>query len=112
MPYVIREQQRRRSACASAQSDQRLCCSLLREYNISRFYSRIFKTLASFCDRAVGECSRKGRRLVHENVRCQLGESESVVVCMGKCFTDVIPRDVLYFLLYGYPNHMHMLFNR
>ena len=27
--YVICEQQRRRSACASAQSDQRLCCSLL-----------------------------------------------------------------------------------
>ena len=46
---VICEQQRRRSACASAQSDQRLCCSLLRWYNISRFYSRNFKTLASFC---------------------------------------------------------------
>ena len=28
--YVICEQQRRRSACASAQSDQHLCCSLLR----------------------------------------------------------------------------------
>ena len=28
--YVICEQQRRRSACASAQSEQRLCCSLLR----------------------------------------------------------------------------------
>ena len=28
--YVKCEQQRRRSACASAQSDQRLCCSLLR----------------------------------------------------------------------------------
>ena len=28
--YSICEQQRRRSACASAQSDQRLCCSLLR----------------------------------------------------------------------------------
>ena len=27
--YDICEQQRRRSACASAQSDQRLCCSLL-----------------------------------------------------------------------------------
>ena len=40
---------RRRSACASAQSDQRLCCSLFRYYNISRFYSRNFKTLASFC---------------------------------------------------------------
>ena len=47
--YVICEQQRRRSACASAQSDQRLCCSLLIWYNISRFYSRNFKTLGSFC---------------------------------------------------------------
>ena len=40
MIYVICEQQKRRSACASEQSDQRLCCSLLK-YN--------FKTLASFC---------------------------------------------------------------
>ena len=30
MCHVIFEQQRRRSACAFAQSDQRLCCSLLR----------------------------------------------------------------------------------
>ena len=30
MCHVICEQQRRRSACTSAQSDQRLCCSLLR----------------------------------------------------------------------------------
>ena len=45
--YVICEQQRRRSACASAQSDQRLCCSLLR--CISRFYSRNFKILADLC---------------------------------------------------------------
>ena len=49
MSYVICEQERRRSACASAQSDQRLCCSLLRYYNISRFYSRNFKTLAGLC---------------------------------------------------------------
>ena len=49
MSYVICEQQRCRSACAYAQSDQCLCCSLLRQYNISEFYSRNFKTLASFC---------------------------------------------------------------
>ena len=30
------------------QPDQRLCCSLFRYYNISIFYSRNFKTLASF----------------------------------------------------------------
>ena len=47
--YVIYEQQRRRSACASAQSDQHLCFSLLKLYNISRFYSRNFKNLAGFC---------------------------------------------------------------
>ena len=47
--YTICEQQRRRSACASAQSDQHLCCSLPRKYNISSFYIRNFKPLASFC---------------------------------------------------------------
>ena len=47
--YIICEQQRQRSACASTQSDQRLCCSVLRKYTISRFYSRNFKILASFC---------------------------------------------------------------
>ena len=29
--------------------DQRLCCSLLRKYKISRVYIRNFKTLANFC---------------------------------------------------------------
>ena len=46
--YAICEQQRRRSACASAQSDQHLCCSLPRQYNVSSFYIRNFKPLASF----------------------------------------------------------------
>ena len=47
--HAICEQQRRRSACASAQSDQRLCCSLPRQYNNSSFYIRNFKPLPSFC---------------------------------------------------------------
>ena len=47
--YAVCEQQRRRSDCASALSDQHLCCSLLRQYDISRFYSPNFKNLASFC---------------------------------------------------------------
>ena len=34
---------------ASAQSDQCLCCSLLRWYNTSTCYSRNFKALASLC---------------------------------------------------------------
>ena len=54
MSHVIRkpvngicEQQRCRSACASAQSDQRLCCSLPWWYNRSSFYIRNFKPLLS-----------------------------------------------------------------
>ena len=50
--YAICEQQRRISACASAQSDQRLCCSLSRRYNMYTCYSQNFKTLASLCSRA------------------------------------------------------------
>ena len=46
MSYAICEQQRRRSACASAQSHQRLCCSLLRQNDTSSFYIRNFKILA------------------------------------------------------------------
>ena len=47
--YVaICEQQRRRSAYASAQADQRLCYSLLRQDNTSSFYIQNFKPLASF----------------------------------------------------------------
>ena len=63
--FAICEQQRRRSACASAQSDQRLCCSLsacpspqsdqclccllLRSCNSSSLYIQNFKPLPSFC---------------------------------------------------------------
>ena len=47
--YAICEQQRRRSACTSALSDQHLCCSLSRQYNTSTCYIRNFKILASFC---------------------------------------------------------------
>ena len=48
VPYAICEQQRRRSACASAQSGQHLCCSLPRQYDIARLYIGNFMTLASF----------------------------------------------------------------
>ena len=47
--FAICEQQRRRSACASVQSDQRLCCSLSRYYNFSSFCIQNFKRLPSFC---------------------------------------------------------------
>ena len=45
---AICEQQRRRSAYASMQSDQHLCL-LPGWYNISSFYVRNFKPLGSFC---------------------------------------------------------------
>ena len=47
--YAICEQQWCRSACASAQSDQHLCCSLLRLYYMYTCYIQSFKILASFC---------------------------------------------------------------
>ena len=46
--FAICEQQRRRSAYASAQSDQHLCCSLPGGYNTSIFYIQNFKPLPSF----------------------------------------------------------------
>ena len=55
MSYVICEQQRRRSACASAQSDQRLCCSLLSIISldsiakISRLYLASVAAQAGLC---------------------------------------------------------------
>ena len=51
MCHAICEQQRCRSACVSAQSDQHLCCSLLRLYDMYTCYIQRFKILhvASFC---------------------------------------------------------------
>ena len=46
---AICKQQRCRSACASAQSDQHLCCSLLRYYDMYTCYIQSFNILASFC---------------------------------------------------------------
>ena len=83
--YVICEQQRRRSACASAQSDQRLCCSLLRKYNISKFYSRNSKTLASFCGcagRFVSSLVGNSRRHI---LSC-LGSFTSVPYVLRECY--------------------------
>ena len=60
--YTICEQQRRRSACASAQSDQRLCCSLPGKYNTSSFYIQNFKPPQSFCGCADRFCVLPGRK--------------------------------------------------
>ena len=45
--YAICKQQRRRPACSSTQSDERLCCLLPRQYNISCFYIWNLKPLAA-----------------------------------------------------------------
>ena len=47
--YAICEQPRCRSACASAQSDQHLCCSLPRQNNTSSLLILNFKILAGLC---------------------------------------------------------------
>ena len=47
--YAICEQQRCRSACSFAQSDQHFCCSLLRQYDMYTCSIKSFKILASFC---------------------------------------------------------------
>ena len=41
---------RRRSACASAQSNQHVCCSLLRQYDIFSIYISNFMTLATLAE--------------------------------------------------------------
>ena len=46
---MVCEQQRRRPACAYAQSDQRLCYSLIGKYHILTCYKRNFNILASLC---------------------------------------------------------------
>ena len=46
---VVCEQQRHRLDCAYAQSDQRLCYSLIVKYHILAWYKRNFNFLASLC---------------------------------------------------------------
>ena len=52
--YGICEQQRCRLACASAQSDQHLCCLLLRQYDIYTCSIKSFTILASFVAEQAG----------------------------------------------------------
>ena len=55
--YAICEQQRHRSACASAQSDLHLCCSLPRQHGTSGLYLQNFRILAG-----LSVCVLPGRR--------------------------------------------------
>ena len=85
--YAICEQQRRRSACASAQSDQRLCRSLRRQNDTSSLYIRNFKILA-------GRCSSAG-----QFVACLVGDSWRHIFSWHGSITNAtlaIPLAVLY----------------
>ena len=82
MSYVICEQQRRRSACASAQS------------NTSRFYGRNFMTLASFCGcagRFVSGLVRNSRRHV---LSCRGSYNKRTQVYTHACITVWIQRTI------------------
>ena len=50
------EQQRRRPACASAQTDQRLYYSLTGKYHIVTCFERNFPILDSLCSRGLRDC--------------------------------------------------------
>ena len=50
--FVACEQQRRRPACASAQSDQRLCFSLTEKYDSLTCHMQNLKILVSLCSLA------------------------------------------------------------
>ena len=87
--YAICEQQRRRSACASAQSDQRLCCSLPRYYNTSSFYIQNFKPLSSFCG-----CAGRLVSYLVANPEDRFSHDE-----------DVFANDLLFFLFAAQSDH-------
>ena len=80
--YAICEQQRHRSACASAQSDQSLCCSLPRQYDTSSFYIKNFKPLPSFCGCAGWFVSymvgNPEDRFSRDEAYCVLGDNEEL----------------------------------
>ena len=81
---AICEQQSCRSACASAQSDQHLCCSLLRSYNTSSFYIR--KDILQLC---VAICLRKKTIFKGEQTHVRIwsnGPSASLVCICRLCF--------------------------
>ena len=72
--YAICKQQKRRSACALAKSDQRLCCSLPRQYITctSTFYIRTFKPQHSFCG-----CAGRFESYLDENPEDRFSRDEA-----------------------------------
>ena len=85
--YAICEQQKRRSDCASAQSDQHLCCSVPRKYNISSFYIRNFKPLASFYG-----CAGRFESYLVENPEDRFSRDEPQIQkeCGANCISSTI----------------------
>ena len=74
--YAICERQRRRSACSSAQPDQRLCCLQSRWYNSSSFYIQNCKPLASFCG-----CTVRFESYLVENPEDRFSRDEAHIKC-------------------------------
>ena len=80
--FVICEQQRRRSACASTQSDHRLCCSLP-GYYITRFYSSKLYSLI------VSNLPVFGKRLIVNKSKFHAaGRVYTDSVSLYRCFCD------------------------
>ena len=84
LAFVICEQQRRRLACASAQSDQNPCCSLPGKYNTSTCYSRNFKSLASLCG-----CAGRFESYLVENSEDRFSRDEAQMIYTNKCIHKV-----------------------
>ena len=70
MPYA-----NNKGADQPAQSNQRLCCSLPRLYNILSFYIRNFKPLASFCG-----CAGPFESYVVENPKDRFSYEEAQMI--------------------------------
>ena len=106
--YVICEQQNCRSACASAQSDQQLWCSLPRKYNISSFYIRNVKPLlASVADQSglsltLSETPKTGFLVTRFNGGCRVSFDPMLedrylhILCVPSIFldTNIVPSDL------------------
>ena len=84
--FSICKQQRRRSACTSAQSDQRLCCLLPRKNDT---YIRNFKPLPSFFG-----CAGQFVSYLVANLEDRISHDEAHIVTM-MLFTWAMPQENL-----------------
>ena len=100
------EQQKRRPACASGQTDQRLCYWLIGKYHILTCYRREFNFLASLCSLAGWFESHHVRnpedRFSRNEAHLRVQESQSMLLC---CFL------IKYHLLLYFFYHLEIQFN-